>query len=92
MQAEVRYLPPYRRKGGILENIESERPNATRITGLERIFAQTNPNTQPRVYEGAFSFNGSSRGIMQPLEGVNDKWGQKVPQVPQQVPQVLQHV
>ena len=53
--------------GGTLENVAGERPNATKIIDPQRIFAQTNPITQPGVYEGDFSFNGGSGGIMQPL-------------------------
>ena len=71
MQAEVRYLPPHRRGVGTLKNVARERPNAARTTTPQRIFAQTNPITQPRVYEGGFSFNGGPRGIMQPSAGVN---------------------
>ena len=40
----------------------------------QRIFAQTNPInpiTQPGVYEGDFSFNAGSGGIMQPPARVN---------------------
>ena len=66
MQVEVKYLPPYRREGGNLENVNGERPNAAKTTAPQRIFAQTNPITQPGVYEGGFSFNGSLRGIIQP--------------------------
>ena len=66
MQAKVRYLPPHKKEGGTLENVVGERPNATRTTTPQRIFYQTNPITQPRVYEGGFSFNGGPRGIMQP--------------------------
>ena len=62
MQAEVRYLPPHRKDGGTLENIEGERPKAVRTTTPQRIFAQTNPITQPGVYEGDFSFNGGLGG------------------------------
>ena len=32
MHAEVRYLPPYRREGGTLENIVGERPNVAKDT------------------------------------------------------------
>ena len=60
MQAEVRYLPPHRGEGGSLKNVVEERPNATRTTTPQRIFAQTNPIIQPGVYEGGFSFNGGS--------------------------------
>ena len=45
MQADVRYRPPHRRKGGTLENIVEERPNAVRAIAPQRIFAQTNPLT-----------------------------------------------
>ena len=62
MQAEVRYLPHHRREGGTLENIAGERPNAAKTTAPQRIFVQINSITQPRVYEGSFSFNGGSRG------------------------------
>ena len=79
MQAKVRYFPPHRRKGGILENVAGERPNAARTTAPQRIFAQTNPITQPGVYEGGFSFNEGPGGIMQPPTGVNGNWGQQVP-------------
>ena len=82
----MRYLPPHKREGSTLENIAGERPNATRTTAPQRIFAQTNPITQHGVYEGGFSFNGGPRGIMQSLVGVNGNWGQEVPQVLQQVP------
>ena len=67
MKAEVRYLPPHRKDGGTMENVVRERPNATRTTAPRRIFAQTNLITQPGVYEGGFSFNEGSGGIMQPL-------------------------
>ena len=60
MQAEVRYLPPYKREGGTLENVAGERPNAARTIAPQRIFTQTNPITQPRVYEGGFYFNASN--------------------------------
>ena len=78
MQIEARYLPPHRREGGTLENVAGERPNATRATTPKRIFARTNPITQPRAYEGGFSFNGSLGGIMQPPAGVNVNMGQQV--------------
>ena len=55
MQGEV---PPHRIEGGTLENVAVERPNATRTIAPQRIFAQTNPITQPGVYERGFSFNG----------------------------------
>ena len=71
IQVEVRYISPHRREGGNLENVARERPNAARTIAPRRIFAQTNPITQPGVYEGGFSFNGGPRGIMQPLVGVN---------------------
>ena len=67
MQVEVRYLPPHEREGGTLENVAWERPNATRVTAPQKIFAQTNPITQLGAYEGGFSFSGGPRGIMQPL-------------------------
>ena len=66
MQVEVRYFPSHKREGGTLENIVGERPNAAKTITPQRIFAQTNSNTQPGVYEGGFSFNGSSEGIMKP--------------------------
>ena len=78
MQVEVRYLPPHKREGGTMENVVGERPNAFRTTALKRIFAQTNPITQPGVYEGGFSFNGGPGGTMQPPVGVNGNWGQQV--------------
>ena len=71
------------REGGTLENVAGERPNTARATTPQKIFAQTNPLTQPRAYEGGFSFNGGSRSIMQPLVRVNDNKGQQVQQVPQ---------
>ena len=71
MQADARYLPPHRRDGGNLENVARERPNAARTIAPQRIFAQTNPITQPRVYERGFYFNGGLGGIMQPHAGVN---------------------
>ena len=43
---------------------------------LRGFFSQTNQITQPRVYEGGFSFNGGLGGIMQPPVGVNGYWGQ----------------
>ena len=58
MLVEVRYLLSHRRDGGTLENVAWEISNATRATTPQRIFAQTNPITQPRAYEGGFSFNG----------------------------------
>ena len=66
MQAKVRYLRPHRRDGGTLENVVGERPNVARTTTPQRIFAQTNPLTQPGAYEGDFSFNGGLGGILQP--------------------------
>ena len=54
MQAEIRYLPPYMRDRGTLENVIGERPNAARTIASQRIFAQTNSITQPGVYEEAF--------------------------------------
>ena len=71
MQAEVRYLPPHRREGGTLENVVVERPNAARTISPRRIFAHTNPITQPGVHEGDFCFNGGLGSIMQPPTGVN---------------------
>ena len=65
-----------------MENVVRKRPNAARTTTPQRIFAQTNPITQPGFYEGSFSFNRGPRGIMQPLGGVNGNWGQYVQQVP----------
>ena len=57
MQVEVRYLPPYRREGGTLENIVGERPNPATATTPQRIFAQTNPLIESGAYEGGFIFN-----------------------------------
>ena len=71
MQVEARYLPPHRREGGTLENIAKEKPNAARATAPQRIFAQTNPLTQLRAYEGGFSFNGGPGSIMQLPARVN---------------------
>ena len=65
-----------------MENVVGERPNAARTTTPQRIFAQTNPITQPGFYEGSFSFNKGPWGIMQPLVGVNGNLGQQVQQVP----------
>ena len=62
MQAEFRYLPPHKRERGTLENITGERLNAARSIAPQRIFVQTNPNTQFGVYKRSFSFNGSPRG------------------------------
>ena len=76
MQVEVRYLPPYRREGGTLENVVGKRSNEAKATAPQRIFAQTNPITQPRAYEGCFPFNGGPGGIMQPPVGVNGNRGQ----------------
>ena len=64
MQTDIRYLPSHRRKGGTLENVAREKPNAARATTPHRIFAQTNPLTQLGAYEGDFSFNGGLMGIM----------------------------
>ena len=64
MQEDVRYLPPHMREGGTLENVVGERPNAAKTIAPQRIFTQTNPITQPGVYEGGFSFNGGPGGIM----------------------------
>ena len=44
-------LPPHMREGGTLENVAGERPTAARTIAPHRIFAQTNPITQPGVYE-----------------------------------------
>ena len=54
------FLPQER--GRYLKNIIEEKPNAARITAPQRIFAKTNPITQPGVYEGDFSFNGGLGG------------------------------
>ena len=54
MQKEVIYLHPHKREGGTLEHVAGERPNTAKTTAPQRIFAQTNPITQPRVYEGGF--------------------------------------
>ena len=78
MQAEARYLPPHGREGGTLENVAGERPNATRATAPLRIFAQTNPLTQPKAYERGFSFNRGLWGIMQPPTKVNGNRRQQV--------------
>ena len=76
-----------------MENVVGERLNAARTTTPQRIFAKTNPITQPGVYERGFSFNGDlggggggggGGGIMQPPTGVNNNWGQQVQQVPEQ--------
>ena len=81
MQAEVRYLSPHRRDGGTLENVAREIPNAAMAIAPHMIFAQTNPLTQPRAYEGGFSFNGGSRGIRQLPVGVNGNRGQQIHQL-----------
>ena len=54
MQVEVRYISPYRRDGGTLENVAREITNAAMAIAPQRIFAQTNPLTQRGAYEGAF--------------------------------------
>ena len=64
MQEKVRYLSPHRRESSTLENVTWERFNAAMATASKRIFAQTNPLTQPGAYEGGFSFNRGPRGIM----------------------------
>ena len=64
MQEKVRYLPPHRREGGTLENVAREMPKVAKTTTPYRIFAQTNPITQPGVYKGGFSFNGGPWGFM----------------------------
>ena len=76
MPIEARYLLPHRRDCGTLENVAGERPNVARATTPLRIFAQTNPLTQPGAYEGGFSFNGGPGGIMQLLARVNGNRGQ----------------
>ena len=58
MQAEVGYLSLHRREGVTLEKVAWEKPNAVRATTPQRIFAYTNPITQPVAYEGGFSFSG----------------------------------
>ena len=58
MQTEPRYLPPHRRYGGTLKNVAREKPNVVRAIALKKIFAQTNPLTQPEAYERGFSSNG----------------------------------
>ena len=58
MQEEAKCLPPHRREGGTLENVAGEIPNAAKATSPKRIFAETNPLTQPGAYEEGFSFNG----------------------------------
>ena len=79
MQVEVRYLLPHMREGGTLENIARERPNAAKVTTPQRIFAQTNPLTQPGAYEGGFLFNGGSGGDH--VAAFRSEW-QQVPQQP----------
>ena len=86
MQAEVRYLSPYRREGGTLENVAGERPNATITTAPQRIFAQTNPITHLGADEGSCSFNGGPGGIMQLPTGDNDNRGQQIFQLVMQPP------
>ena len=83
MQVEARYFPPHRREGSTLENVIGESLNVARAINPQRIFTQTNPLTQPRAYEGGFSFNGDPEGIMQPPAEVNGNRGQQVQQVPQ---------
>ena len=67
------------RERGTLDNVVRERPNAAKTITSQRIFAPTNPITQLGVYEGGFSFNGGSRGIIQPPVGFNGNRGQHVP-------------
>ena len=45
MKTKARYIPPHKREGGTLGNVVGERPNATKATAPQRIFAQTNPLT-----------------------------------------------
>ena len=71
MQTEIRYLPPHRTEGCILENVAWEKYNAIRAIAPQRIFAQTNPITQSGEYEEFFSFSGVLGSIMQPPVGVN---------------------
>ena len=61
-----------RREGGTLENVTGKRTNAAKATTPLKIFAQTNPLIRFGAFEGAFSFNGGSGGIMQPPARVND--------------------
>ena len=75
VQAKVIHLHPHRREDGTLENVVGERPNAARAIAPQRIFAQTNPLTQLRAYEGGFSFSGGLRGIMQLPAGENGNKG-----------------
>ena len=89
MQVEVRCLSLHRREGGTLENTTGEITNAAMATTPYRIFAQTNPLTQRGAYEGGFSFNGGSGGIMQPHARENRNRGQQILQLVMQPPPPL---
>ena len=49
-QVENRLLPPHRREEVSLKKSNGERPNLVRTTALQRVYAKTNPITQPGVY------------------------------------------
>ena len=49
-QVENQYLPPHRREEGSSTNSNGEHPNPVRTTAPQRVYANTNSVTQPRVY------------------------------------------
>ena len=49
IQVENRYLPPHRREDGTTTNVNGECSNLVRTMAPQRLFANTNPVTQPRA-------------------------------------------
>ena len=55
---KIEYLPPHRREEGSSKNFNGERSNPVRTMTTQRVYANTNPVTQPEVYNEALPLAG----------------------------------
>ena len=63
---ENRYLPLHRRNEGTSVNVNGERNTFVRTMVAQRLFANTNPVTQPKTYNEPLPFARGTGGTIQP--------------------------
>ena len=61
-----------------MKNSNREHPNPVRITAPARVYANTKPITQPRVYNEPFPLAGGTWGTISPPLGVGINRGQQI--------------
>ena len=67
---KIEYLPPHRREEGSSKNFNGERSNPVRTMTTQWVYANTNPVTQPGVYNEALPLAGGMGGTISPPLGV----------------------